>query len=384
MDEFGEDSEKTALSRGQEREPWCLLGLPFDLVTMEETCSFIETAVKNRTTSILSVVNTHWVGLAQNDLAFCEHIACSDLNVADGIPVFWVALFLGLPIRERVAGPAIIERLMEKKSGQRKKVYFFGGDRNAAENACQRLRDSGSGLTGAGYCNPGFGSLEEMSGEDFLRDINEAAPDILVLANGAQKGMAWIERNKKKITVGVISYLGAVINLLAENIKRAPPGLQKACLEWAWRIYQEPQLWRRYFIDALLLLKILVTKIVPLKVATLCNRRFESERQPPAMNVVDKGECVVINIRGVCNRHGRREVRKVFWEAARLTKDVEVALEGVPYIESAFLGNLFLLWKETRKENRKLSVTGANATVRRIFSLSMADGFFRVGGNKEC
>ena len=379
MNEAKKDIGKAKRSWSPGKERWCFLGLPFDSLTMEDVCSFIEDSIENKTTSTLSASNINWVVFARREPVFCEHIACSDLNVMDGFPLFWGARFLGLPIQERIAGPTIIERLMELKNGLRKKVYFLGGPDDSAQKACSWLKDSGGGLTGVGYCNPGFGSVDEMSSESLFKDIDRAAPDMLVLAIGAQKGMAWIEKNKKKITVGVLSYLGAVINLLAGHVKRAPIWMQEMGLEWTWRIFQEPKLWRRYLHDGLILMKMIVTRLVPLKIVVSCNKHFENERRFPGIVLAEHTERVVIRFEGVCNRFGRNEIMKVFLNAASLAKDVEVDLEGTQYIESSFLGNLFSLWRELRKTSRNLSIVGANVNIRRIFYLSMVDQFFKVG-----
>jgi len=81
---------------------------------------------------------------------------------------------------------------------------------------------------------------------------------------GRQKGQAWIEHNRTHITVPIISHLGAVINFVAGKLSRAPVWVQRTGLEWLWRIKEEPSLWRRYASDGLVLLKLLITRVVPM------------------------------------------------------------------------------------------------------------------------
>ena len=44
--------------------------------------------------------------------------------------------------------------------------------------------------------------------------------------------------------------VGAAFNFHTGTVKQAPHWMQRAGLEWAFRIYQEPKrLWKRYFVN---------------------------------------------------------------------------------------------------------------------------------------
>ena len=51
-------------------------------------------------------------------------------------------------------------------------------------------------------------------------------------------------------------------------LKRAPRWMQQGGLEWLWRIKEEPKLWKRYFGDGTVLLKLLFTRVLPLILCT--------------------------------------------------------------------------------------------------------------------
>ena len=130
-------------------------------------------------------------------------------------------------------------------------MYSFGGPDGVAEAAWRQLRFESKGLTCVGYESPGFGSIDEMSTEGIIQRINTSKADVLVVSLGARKGQAWIERNRRRLDVPVISHLGAVLHFVAGTVKRAPAWMQRIGLEWLWRIRQEPRLWRRYLLDGL-------------------------------------------------------------------------------------------------------------------------------------
>jgi len=102
-------------------------------------------------------------------------------------------------------------------------------------------------LIGVGSMDPGFGTVESMSTDETLAEINRHNIDVIIVSLGAGKGQAWIEANRHKLNAPIISHLGAVINFFAGTVHRAPQWVQKQGLEWCWRILQEPSLWKRLF-----------------------------------------------------------------------------------------------------------------------------------------
>ena len=161
-----------------DRDVYCLLGLPFDAVDMADTIRHVtEAAVRNQP-CFLSTPNIDWIIGCRTDSEFRDSVVNSDLNVADGMPLIWIARMLGIPLRERVAGSNLFENL-RRWPGAPIPVFFFGGPDGAAEVACQRLIAEGRGLTCAGFESPGFGSVEDMSGDETIDRINRSNASFL-------------------------------------------------------------------------------------------------------------------------------------------------------------------------------------------------------------
>ena len=132
------------------------------------------------------------------------------------------------------------------------KVYVLGGDREAVEEAVEKLGVGSYGLGVGSYglkvvgIDPVFVKLDENQPE-IVERINAAKPDILFVALGNPKQELWMGRNAAKLDVGVLIGIGGTFNFLAGRVKRAPRWMQKYGLEWVYRIIQEPgRLWRRY------------------------------------------------------------------------------------------------------------------------------------------
>jgi N-acetylglucosaminyldiphosphoundecaprenol N-acetyl-beta-D-mannosaminyltransferase len=175
----------------------------------------------------------------------------------DGMPLVWLGRRNGIPFPERVAGSSLLLRLASDPAPRPLRIHFFGGEPGVAQRAAARLPELGGGLVDAGWTDPGFGSVESMGSVQYIERINGSGADLLVLALGAKKGHEWIARNRDRVTVPVISHLGATVNFIAGTVQRAPAWVQDSGLEWIWRILQEPKLLRRYWTDGLMFLQML-------------------------------------------------------------------------------------------------------------------------------
>lgn len=249
--------------------PVALLGLVFDPVTLEQAVSRVMSAVRTRQQLVFATPNVNFSATAAGNPAFRRSVLACPLSLVDGMPLVWIGQRLGLEIPERVAGSSLFDALQSSNSERPLRVFFFGGDPGVAQSACEALARGSPGVVPAGHLDPGRGSVEEMSTEQVIAQINAANADFLCVSLGAVKGHAWIARNAGRLNVPVISHLGAVVNFVAGRISRAPVWMQGRGLEWAWRILREPVLLRRYLRDGAWLAGALLTQVLPAWLAGL-------------------------------------------------------------------------------------------------------------------
>ena len=258
----------TSFNAEPSRKAACILGIPIDTLTLEEVGNRIGGSVRSRQRLFISTVNLNFLALCRSSPAFRSSLRESNICTADGVAVVALCRFLGIRIPERVAGSDFIMSLGKRTAPHpHVGVFFFGGMGDAGSRACSAVNSLGSPVISCrGHLNPGFGNVEELSGDSLLNEINASHADFLVVSLGAEKGQSWIVRNLGRLEPPVVSHLGASINFLAGTVQRAPRALQKIGFEWLWRIYQEPFLFKRYAMDAMALAGLLLTVIVPLRV----------------------------------------------------------------------------------------------------------------------
>lgn len=361
-----------------ERDVYCLLGLPFDAANMADVVAIVQSAAAQRTACFISTPNLNFVIGCRTNQQFRESVINSDLSLADGMPLVWIARFLSIPIRERVAGSSLFETLRSNTS-KRLSVYFFGGPTGVAELACSRLNAKPSGISCAGFVSPGFGSIEDMSSAATIAAINASNADFLLVSLGAKKGQAWIEHNRAQISVPVISHLGAVVNFVAGTLKRAPSWMQHSGLEWLWRIKEEPGLWTRYFSDGLAFIRLLSMRVIP-------NYWFIQRHAPTrlsldtaAIDTLEGAGETVVCLRGAWTRENLGPLRKCFSRAAIADTDVRIDLKHASYIDASFLGLVLLLYGHQKQHGRNLSCSPLNQQVQSVFEFGCCEFLLSAG-----
>lgn len=359
-----------ALDADFQRDVYCLAGLPFDAVSVAGVVGRIRKAARQRRPLFLSTPNVNFLIGCMGDERFRDSVINSDLSVADGMPLVWIARLLQIPICERVAGSNLFEAL-RSGSGDRLSVFLFGAPDGVAKAACQRLRIEMSGLTCVGFDSPGFGSVEELSDGAHIAKINASKADFLVVSLGARKGQAWIERNRGRLTVPVISHLGAVANFVAGSVERAPRWMQQSGLEWLWRIKEEPQLWRRYLRDGTALITLLLTRVLPY--AWRLWRHRKNDACAASMEVGVEGGSYVVRLSGAWTRQNIAPLRHCFSVAAGIELDMTLEMSGVTWVDSAFVALVMLLRGHRARSSLRLRIVGCRDSIRKILRYCCAE-----------
>ena len=320
-----------------DRDVWAILGMPLDNVTLDEAAHIIERAVETRTRLSFVTPNVNWMVRALKDPSAMRQIVNADLSLADGAPVVWLAKQMGMPLQERVAGADLFQRLRtdDREGVPPIRVFFFGGRDGAAEGAHQTLVQENGRLVAAGWLNPGFGDVESMSTASIRDQINAAKADFVVVSLGAEKGQAWIERNQVHLNAPVIAHLGAVVDFVAGTIQRAPDWVSKSGLEWEWRIFAEPSLWRRYWNDGTDLIGLLNSRMSIFKQAA----RTEAAPKTIQFQPLNHG----VKLSGDLVAEHRAALKGALVNAVQPSGDFTLDLTEVSAIDACALGQVRML-----------------------------------------
>jgi N-acetylglucosaminyldiphosphoundecaprenol N-acetyl-beta-D-mannosaminyltransferase len=361
-----------AMSDDLSREVYCILGMPIDAVEMLSVVRRVEAAAASKTPFFISTPNLNFLVSSQLDPEFRETLLQSDLCPADGMSIVWVARLIGIPIKSRIAGCDIFETLKtERNLVTPLKVFIFGGAEGIALAASRAMNAEPSGLCCVGTLYPGFGSLDEMSGHEIIDEINSSDADLLVASLGAKKGQLWLQRNQLRLQVPIRVHLGALVNFEAGALKRAPTFLQRLNLEWLWRIKEEPHLWRRYWHDGGVLLRLLVVRVLPLAIWTwwLAVKYGDRERDL-AISQHQSDESIIVSLGGAATVRYVDNIIAVFRDAIATKKRIIIDFSNTQIIDARFLGLLLMIRKIVKNDGTGPILTGLSPALRRIFRLN--------------
>ena len=355
------------------REVYCILGLPIDAITMHDVLCRIQSAVAARTPFLMSTANLNWLVMGESEPDFRKTMLLSDLCTADGMAIVWIARLLGIPVKTRITGCDIFYALKARHTGAHPlKVFLFGGAEGVGAAASRTLNAQPVGLRCAGVFYPGFCSVEEMSRDDIIDYINSSGADFLVASLGARKGQSWLQRNRHRISIPIRAHLGTLINFQAGKFRRAPLTMQRLGLEWLWRIKEEPYLWRRYWYDGSVLLRLLFTRVLPLAFWTRLLRR-KYERQGDELIIAQRCGCESVMV-SLCGTADARHVDKVigaFQDAIATKKRIILDFSKTRTVDARFLGLLLMLKKKLNGvAGLGLSFVGLSTGLERVFRLN--------------
>jgi N-acetylglucosaminyldiphosphoundecaprenol N-acetyl-beta-D-mannosaminyltransferase len=361
-----------ALPDDLSREVYCILGIPVDAIGMYAALRRIESAAAGLTPFLISTPNLNFLVNSQLESDFRESMILSDLCTPDGMPIIWIAWLTGIPIKNRIAGSDIFDALKTARSTAHPlKIFLFGGPEGVAKAASRTLSVQSSGLYCVGWLYPGYCSAEEMSRDDIIDNINSSGANFLVVSLGAQKGQLWLQRNHHRLLIPVRAHLGASLNFQAGKVKRAPPIMRKFGLEWLWRIKEEPHLWRRYWNDGTMLLRLLFTHVLPIAFWTWWLRlKYERRKEDLIITQDADRESVTVSLSGCANvRHVGKAI-PAFRKAITTKKRITLDFSNTRTIDARFLGLLLMLKKELKNTDAAPIFVGLSPGLKRIFRLN--------------
>ena len=357
----------TAVADDLSRNVFGLLGVPLDAIDFKTLINLIDAAAQSASPFLISTPNVNFLIKSQTNREFRHSLQLSDLCLADGMPLIWIAKLLGIPIRERIAGSDLFGRLRSKSGIHRPlKVFLLGGAEGLAASVGAKLNAERGGLECVGFLNPGFGTIEELSSPEIVNSINASNADLIAVFFGAEKAQAWLVNNHLRLKVTIRAQFGATINFEAGTVRRAPLLLRSTGFEWLWRIKEEPYLWRRYWNDGKALLKLGVSSVLPLMV---CEWRMRSV----AKLVLDSNqsdEFVTIHLVGGAVAANVDSAIKPFREALNSGKQVILNLSKTRHVDARFFGLFVMLSKELGRRGQSLRFSGVTPQIRRIFRLN--------------
>ena len=221
-------------------------GIPVANLTEDEAVAAIDALISKGVSHYGAVVNAAKIVAADRDKKLKQVLLDADLVTADGMSVVWASRLLGQPLKQRVTGIDLFERLVEHAAQRGLSVYFLGSRDESVRGTVECFRTQYPSLRVAGYRNGYFAASES---DAVAEAIKQSAADLLFVAMGSPAQEKWIASQLARSGVRFALGVGGSFDHVSGLAIRAPGWMQHAGLEWLYRLMREPRrMWRRYLI----------------------------------------------------------------------------------------------------------------------------------------
>jgi len=227
-----------------------VLGVGVSMLNLPAAVNALADAVNARRKGYVCVTGVHGVSEAQVDPDLRRIHNRAFLVTPDGMPMVWLGRLAGYRAMDRVYGPDLMTLVMRESPARGWRHFLYGGSNGTAEKLRGVLTEKFPGLVIAGTCEPPFRPLNEAEQAMLTTQVAAARPDFFWVGLSTPKQERFMAEFLPRLDVTVMLGVGAAFDILSGNVTQAPRWIQRAGLEWFYRLCCEPRrLGPRYLIN---------------------------------------------------------------------------------------------------------------------------------------
>ena len=340
-------------------EYYDILGTNINITNMEKTVAFLQNHLEELRGKYVCISNVHTTVTAYRDKEYQKIQNNAAMNLPDGKPLSIVQKKAGYFEEARVPGPDLMPEVFRVSEEKGYRHYFYGSHQDTLDALKQSLLERFPKLNIVGMYSPPFRALTEEEDIEAIQNINNAKPDFIWVGLGAPKQEKWMAAHEGKVNAVMLG-VGAGFDFHAGTVKRAPKWMQEFCMEWFFRIWQDPKrLFSRYIKTNFAFLYYLNQekhhrkKDKPFKIAMIGHKRIPS-REGGVEIVVDELSTRMVK-KGyqvdAYNRYGRHtagrkfsQKRGKYYNGIRLITIPTPKSSSLNAIVYSFLATIRALW----------------------------------------
>lgn len=225
-----------------------ILGTPVSITDYDGVLAAIDDAVASRAPIYICCTPASSLIYARDDAALASALRDAAIVSPDGMGVVHAARLLGEEISDRVYGPDLMEFHCKRAASAGTPIFLYGGhDDEALAKLQSTLAERFPGLPIAGAYSPPHRDLTDQETMDVTAQINESGAEVVWVGIGSPKQELWMQTMRGVLAPPVLVGVGAAFDFFAGRVAQAPGWMQRASLEWLYRVIQDPlRLGRRY------------------------------------------------------------------------------------------------------------------------------------------
>jgi N-acetylglucosaminyldiphosphoundecaprenol N-acetyl-beta-D-mannosaminyltransferase len=205
---------------------------------MEEAVEHCLASIRgDRRPRIIATINAGVLVLAKKNERLRLALIASELVLADGKPVFWIARALGGRLAGRVTGVDLMDTLIRLAARERLRLFFLGAKSEVNRELLRRVAQEHGGAVIAGARD---GYFPRDQDHEVIREIRSSRADILFVGMPSPFKEVWCHQNLEALGTPVVLPVGGAFDVLSGFIRRAPRWMQECGMEWLWRLMMDP------------------------------------------------------------------------------------------------------------------------------------------------
>lgn len=224
-----------------------VVGVPVSVTDYAEVVECVIAAAKRRQPYLVTALAVHGVIEAVNDDEMGAAIEAFDVVTPDGQPVRGVLnVVYRAGLRERVYGPTLMLWICERAAEEGIGVYLYGSTNGTVTRLADRLRTRFDALRITGTEPSIFRPLTHAASLALAERVTKSGAGIVFIGLGCPRQEKFAVAHRSLFGVPQVC-VGAAFDFHAGTKRQAPAWMQRASLEWLFRLSQEPRrLFGRY------------------------------------------------------------------------------------------------------------------------------------------
>jgi exopolysaccharide biosynthesis WecB/TagA/CpsF family protein len=223
-----------------------ILGIRLARLTAEAALERVVTLYERAKPALVFHANAHTLNSAVIDPAYAEVLASADLVLNDGKGTMLAARILRQRFLADLNGNFFAPLVLKEAARRKWPVFFLGARPGIAARAADELVRTIDGLHVVGVHDGYFSPANE---DDVIAGIRESGAGLLLVGMGNPQQEIWLNRSLDKSGARLGVGVGAFFDFQAGVVERAPDWMNRAGLEWLYRLFKEPgRMWRRYIV----------------------------------------------------------------------------------------------------------------------------------------
>ncbi|MDD4143474.1 MAG: WecB/TagA/CpsF family glycosyltransferase [Prolixibacteraceae bacterium] len=216
---------------------------------------------------LINTVNAHSFNVAQKDPFYAKALLASDILLPDGISIVLAKKLLNRKMIKKIAGADLFHHEMKRLNEISGTCFFLGSNRRTLDRIIEQSQQEYPNVRVFTHSPPYSENFSPVDSQHMISVVNRCKPDVLFIGMTAPKQEKWAYEHFDKLEAGHICSIGAVFDIYAGNVKRAPLWMINSGLEWFYRLIKEPRrLWRRYLLGNFIFIGYIIREKAILKI----------------------------------------------------------------------------------------------------------------------